>query len=331
MNQRPARPIMNLVLAHEQYPVPQLLEFGVAAEQAGFDGIATSDHFQPWQDNQQHAGFAWATLAALAQRTSRLHMGTAVTCPSFRYQPAIVAEAFATLSLLAPGRVYLGLGTGEALNELAACGGWGNYDERSERMMEAISVIRQLWTGEPVRHEGRYYRVQGRLYDPPVQAIPIYIAAAGEESMTIAAQFGDGLVTGTKPLREQEARAVFAEKARQAGKNPTAMPVMTEMYTVVGDRRAAEQYAELWRFHPEASKPRLLDDPDPLSIQRKAQDIPLDAVYKDWPIGTDPEVHVQAIQQLVQAGATIINVHSVQPDMHRAIEFYGREVLPRLH
>src|SRR5206468_4129143 len=128
---------------------------------------------QPWQDNQGHAGFAWATLAALAQRTSRLRMGTAVTCPSFRYQPAVVAQAFATLSQLAPGRVYLGVGSGEALNEQAAAGGWGEYEERAERLVEAVTIIRRLWSGQKVEHRGRHFQVQGRLYDPPARPIPL--------------------------------------------------------------------------------------------------------------------------------------------------------------
>jgi TAT-translocated FGD2 family F420-dependent dehydrogenase len=327
MSGRQSSLTINYVLSHEQFPVGQLLDFGVAAEKAGFDGIATSDHFQPWQDNEGHAGFAWVTLAALAQRTTRLHFGTGVTCPSYRYRPAIVAQAFATLSALAPGRVYLGIGSGEALNEQAATGEWGEYEERAERMVEAVSIIRQLWTGNQVRHEGTHFQVQGRLYDPPAQPIPLYIAAAGERSMAIAARYGDGLVAD---VAKGSVRETFEAEVRRAGRDPDPMPIMTEMFTVVGDRNEATAGAALWRFQPESWKKRLLYDPDPRSIERKAQDIPLESVYQDWPIGTDPEVHVQAIRKLVQAGATIVNIHSVQPDQQRAIEFYGREVLPRL-
>ncbi|MGH2347670.1 MAG: TIGR03557 family F420-dependent LLM class oxidoreductase [Chloroflexota bacterium] len=330
MDRASGTPIINFVLSHEQFAVSDLLDFGVAAEQAGFDGIATSDHFQPWQDNQGHAGFAWATLAALTQRTSRIHFGTAVTCPSFRYQPAIVAQAFATLSQLAPGRVYLGIGSGEALNEEAACGTWGKYEERAERMVEAVSVIRQLWTGEEVNHQGTYFQVHGRLYDPPAQPIPLYIAAAGPRSMAIAARYGDGLVAGMKEVLDQSARTSFHDEARKAGKDPDSLPIMTELFVVVGDRDEASRGAELWRFHPKGMGKSMLYDPDPRSIQRKAQDIPLQSVYQDWQIGADPEAHAQAIRKAVNAGAVIVNVHSVQADQKRAIEFYGRDVLPRL-
>src|SRR5438105_14452472 len=132
---------VGFVLAHEQFPAPQLVELGVLAEQTGWDMVWTSDHFQPWQDNEGHCGFAWVTLAALGQRTQRIPFGTGVTCPTYRYRPAIVAEAFATLGLLYPGRVFLGVGAGEALNEVPADGGWGAYKERAGRLAEAVEVI----------------------------------------------------------------------------------------------------------------------------------------------------------------------------------------------
>ena len=143
----PGGPVVAYALSHETYTVPELVEYGAAAERAGFRMAWTSDHFQPWQHNQGHSGLAWVTLAALTQRTTHLTFGTGVTCPTFRYLPAIVAEAWASLSHLAPGRVFLGLGTGENLNEGASGGGWGDYHERSERLVEAVKIIRALWTG----------------------------------------------------------------------------------------------------------------------------------------------------------------------------------------
>src|SRR5690348_10631884 len=142
------QPRVGFVLAHEQFPAPRLVELGVSAEQAGFDELWTSDHFHPWQDNQSHAGQAWITLAALGQRTHSVRFGTGVTCPTFRYRPPIVAQAFASLGVFYPGRVFLGVGSGEALNEQPAGGGWADAHERSERMREAVEVIRKLWTGQ---------------------------------------------------------------------------------------------------------------------------------------------------------------------------------------
>jgi F420-dependent hydroxymycolic acid dehydrogenase len=183
--------------------VPQVIDVGVAAEQAGFDLLATSDHFQPWQANEGH-GEAWGTLGALSQRTQRVWMGTTVTCPTFRYNPAVVAEAFATLDSLAPGRVFLGIGSGEALNEQAATGSWPKWPERSERLVEATDVIRQMWTGKQVAHQGKYYNVNARLYDRPEKTIPLLMAANGPKAMRRAGQYADGLVTDPKTWKEHK-------------------------------------------------------------------------------------------------------------------------------
>src|ERR1700757_3485512 len=147
----------SFMLAHEQFPVAELIGLGMAAEEAGFDALATSDHFQPWQANEGHSGAAWVTLGALGQRTKKIWMGPTVTCPTLRYNPAVVAEAFATLGQLYPGRVFLGLGSGEALNEQAATGQWPAWRERWDRLVEAVDIIRKLWTGNPVKHQGRHY------------------------------------------------------------------------------------------------------------------------------------------------------------------------------
>jgi G6PDH family F420-dependent oxidoreductase len=161
-------PVFGYVASHEQFPPTELVEYAVAAEKAGFDAVWTSDHFHPWQDNQGHSAHAWITLAAIGQRTERLLMGTGITCPMYRYNPAEVAHAFASLGVLYPGRVFLGVGTGEALNEVPAGGGWGPYRERAERLAEAVTVIRRLWTEDWVTFEGRHYRLEdARLYDRP--------------------------------------------------------------------------------------------------------------------------------------------------------------------
>src|SRR5271168_3873413 len=165
--------MVGFMLAHEQFPVPELIRLGDSAEQAGFDLLATSDHFQPWQANERHAGQAWITMSAIGERTRRVWIGPTVTCPTLRYNPAVVAEAFASLSLLYPGRIFLGLGSGEALNEEAATGAWPKWRERWDRLIEAVAIIRQLWTGQRLQHKGAYYTVDGKLYDPPIQPIPL--------------------------------------------------------------------------------------------------------------------------------------------------------------
>jgi len=149
------------VAAHEQFPGPELVEYGVLAEQAGFDIMWASDHFHPWQHNQGHATQAWLTLAALGQRTQRIVMGTGVTCPTYRYNPAIVAQTFASLGVFYPGRVFLGVGTGEALNEAPSGGGWGPYKERAARLREALTLIERLWTEDWVTYRGQDLRQAG--------------------------------------------------------------------------------------------------------------------------------------------------------------------------
>lgn len=321
---------IGFVLSHEQFPVPELLELGQAAERAGFDAVWASDHFHPWQDNQGHAGSAWITLAALGQRASRLTMGTGVTCPSYRYRPAIVAQSFATLGQLYPGRIFLGTGSGEAVNEVPPGGGWGDYDERAERLIEAVEIIRRLWTGEWVDYQGKYYRIEhARLYDLPPVPVPLYIAAAGARSARLAGEHGDGWITNAENLSDQHLRSAFEEGARAGGKDPRSMSIVVEHFVIVGDKAEADRWTPLWRFVPK-TKP-LTQVPDPIEIQRRAeQEVPLEQVYSGWPVSPDPQVHAQALQKLIDNGATYIFVHSPQGDQRRVVEFYGHEVLPRL-
>jgi TAT-translocated FGD2 family F420-dependent dehydrogenase len=318
--------LVGYMLAHEQFTVPQLLDIGVAAVDAGFGLLATSDHFQPWQANEGHSGEAWVTMGALARQIGNAWMGTTVTCPTLRYHPSVVAEAFASLAQLNPGRVFLGLGSGEALNEEAATGGWPEWEERWERLVEAIDLIRALWTGEAISHRGKHYQADGKLYDPPPRPIPILTAANGKKAMRLAGLHGDGLITD--PLTWQQHRAEWETAAREAGRNPADMPVLVEQFVVVGNKEEAAKSAELWRFLPKAFK-SYYEIKDPAEIQRRAEaELPLDKVFAEWPVSTDPTVHIQAIAKLFDSGATIVNVHSGQADQRKVIDFYGRHVLP---
>ena len=322
--------MVGFMLAHEQFPVPELVELGVAAEQAGFDLLATSDHLQPWQANERHAGQAWITMAALGQRTRRVWIGPTVTCPAFRYSPAVVAEAFASLNLLYPGRIFLGLGSGEALNEQAATGSWPKWPERSERLVEATEIIRKMWTGKQIVHTGKYYNINAKLYDPPIGPVPLLMAAnVGPKAMYRSGQYGDGLITDPETWKQHKAE--FENGAKAAGKDPKQMPVLVEAFVVVGDKKDAEASAELWRFLPKAFK-SYFNIRDPQAIQDRATaELPLEKVYGKWPVSTDPDVHAKALMELFSSGATIVNVHSGQADQRTVIEFYGNHVLPKVH
>lgn len=316
---------VGFMLGHEQFTIPQLLDFGIAAETAGFDLLATSDHFQPWQDNEGHSGQAWVTLAALGQRTHKAWLGPAVTCPTMRYNPAVVAEAFASLSSLNPGRIFLGIGSGEALNEEAATGDWPNWAERSERLIEATALIRKLWTGDQIKHDGKHYQVNAKLYDIPPQAIPILMAANGPKAMRRAGQYADGLITDAETWKQHKNEYVAGLTA--AGKKLGEVPILVEQFVFVGDAAEAEKAAELWRFLPKAFK-GYHNDPDPKSIRKHADaEISIKEVQAGWVIGADADIHIDAVENLFASGVTIVNVHSGQDDQKRVIEFYGREVL----
>ena len=325
-------PKFGFVLSHEQFPAPQLVEWGVAAEAAGFDELWVSDHIHPWQDNQGHSMFPWITLALIGARTSTIVMGTGVTCPIYRHSPADVAQAFATLGIFNPGRIFLGVGTGEALNEQAFTGQFGPYAERASRFQEAIQLIRLLWAGDVVNHRGEHFNVEhARLYDVPEQAVPLHVAASGPKSAAIAGKHGDGWITGAADLlKKPELLQAVKDAAQAAGKDPAAFPVRAETFVNVAGGDTVAQAASKWRFTVDAWSD-LLYEPDPRDIQAIAeQRFPDEQVTQSWPIGEDPAVHVQAIQKVLDAGATHVYIHSGEEDQQRVIDFNGSQVLPRL-
>jgi TAT-translocated FGD2 family F420-dependent dehydrogenase len=321
---------LGFVLSHEQFPTGDLVGFAAAAEHAGFASVWASDHTQPWQRNEGHSMVPWSTLESVGDRISRLVHGTGVTCPLYRHHPSQVAQAFASLAVRSPGRVILGVGAGEAVNELSGTGQFGRYAERHDRLIEAVTLIRRLWTGEKTTCTGRYYRTQSlKLWDLPPRPVPIYIAASGPKSAYLAGRYGDGWITGSAEFLKPALRRAFARGATDAGKNPDARPKLVETFVVVGNRADAEQAARLWRFtvNPWGE---LLYVPDPARIQKLAeQRCTLPQVYRNWPVSTDPAVHLKAVRTLLAMGATPY-IHSGQANQRRVIDFYGRFVLPHL-
>lgn len=315
----------------EQFPAPEQIELGIAAEQAGFDRVWAADHLQPWMDNQNHSTQAWVMLGALGQRTQHLSFGTGVTCPTYRYNPAIVAQAFATLGLLYPGRVFLGVGSGEALNEHPATGKWDKYKQRIERLTEAVEIIRSLWSGERLKFKGHHYQIEDlRLYDLPAQPVPLYIAASGPKSAYLAGKLGDGLITDAKSALKPEMRQAFEKGAREAGKDVSRMPILAEHFVVVGGKAEAQQSANYWRFIPKAWTD-FVHEPDPREIQRKSERFIADEeVTQNWVVSDSPEAHASELRKLIEGGVSQIYIHAGQLDQRRVIDFYGNEVLPLL-
>jgi TAT-translocated FGD2 family F420-dependent dehydrogenase len=320
--------MIGYMLPHEQFIVPELAKIGSHASQAGFDLLANSDHFQPWQANQGHAAAAWVTMAATGAQAPKAWLGTTVTCPTFRYSPAVVAQIFASLSHLYPGRIFLGVGSGEALNEQAATGAWPKWQERWDRLIEAMEIIRALWSGNDVSHKGRHYAVDAKLYDPPARRIPLLAAANGKKSIRLAGKYADGLVTD--PLTWKKHKAEWEAGAQEAGKDPSNMPVLVEQYVVVGGQSEVQQAAELWRFGPKAFKD-YFNISEPAAIQRAAEnELSVEKVVEDWTVGTDPASHIAKVRELWESGATIVNIHSGQTDQRKVIDFYGSKVLPNI-
>ncbi len=321
----PAGKGVGFVLSHEQFRTDRLVAQAQAAERAGFQYVWASDHLQPWQDNQGHSMFPWLTLALVGSATSRVSFGTGVTCPTYRYHPATVAQAFASLAILNPGRVFLGVGTGERLNEQAATNAYGNYAERHDRLAEAIDLIRQLWSGWRISFSGRYFQTDSlKLYDVPAMPPPILVAAAGPKSVRLAGQRGDGWITQAHDVTDPKLLAAFAAGARDAGRDARTLGKRAELFAVVGDNAEATRAATLWR-----STAGAVDQPNPREIQRAAEANPIDKVLAGWTVGTDPAPHIGAVQRVLDAGAVPF-LHFPQDDPLAAIEFYRANVLPKL-
>ncbi|HEX5254456.1 MAG TPA: F420-dependent hydroxymycolic acid dehydrogenase [Mycobacterium sp.] len=316
---------VGFVLSHEQFRTDRLVAQAQAAEQAGFQYVWASDHIQPWQDNEGHAMFPWLTLALVGSGTSHVSFGTGVTCPTYRYHPATVAQAFASLAILNPGRVFLGVGTGERLNEQATTNTYGNYVERHDRLAEAIELIRQLWSGSRISFSGRYFQTNSlKLYDVPAMPPPIFVAAAGPKSARLAGQRGDGWITQAHDVTNPNLLAAFAAGAQDAGRDAGTLGKRAELFAVVGGDAEAARAATLWRFTAGA-----VDQPNPVEIQRAAESNPIDKVLAGWTVGTDAAPHIDAVQRVLDAGAVPF-LHFPQDDPVVAIDFYRANVLPKL-
>jgi len=319
----------------EQFAPRELLEFSVEAERVGFDSVFISDHFQPWRHEGGHAPHSITWMGALGARTERIVMGTSVLTPTFRYHPSIVAQSFATLGCLFPGRVVLGVGTGESLNEVPATGQpWPEFKERFARLRESVVLMRKLWTEERVTFEGEYYKTQdATLYDRPVEQIPIYIAAGGPLVAKYAGRNGAGFICtsgkGTELYRDKLIPAVVEGMA--AAKKPAgSVDHMIEMKVSFDtDLARAKEDTRFWSALA-LSADEKISVHNPTEMARLADALPIDRIASRWIVSTDPDEHVEKIAPYVELGFNHLVFHAPGADQMRFLNLYAKEVMPRL-
>ncbi len=319
----------------EQFGPNELLEFSILAEARGFDSVFISDHFQPWRHTGGHAPFSMAWMGALGARTTRIVMGTSVLTPTFRYQPSVVAQAFGTLGVMFPGRVILGVGTGESLNEVPATGlPWPEPKERTARLKEALVLIRQLWSDERVTFKGRYYSTnKATIYDKPTLAPPIYVAAAGPVFAKYAGQFGDGFIctSGKAPeLYRDTLLPNVAAGIQASGRKQENVDMMIEMkVSFDSDAERALEDTRHWAALALSPEEKISVE-DPLEMERLADQLPAKRAATRWIVSTDPDEHVEKIRPYVDIGFRHLVFHAPGPDQARFLNLYADQVLPKL-
>ncbi|MEU0876084.1 glucose-6-phosphate dehydrogenase (coenzyme-F420) [Nocardia brasiliensis] len=320
----------------EQFAPRELVELTVSAEENGFDSAMISDHFQPWRFNGGHAPFSLAWLAAVGERTRRIQIGTSVLTPTFRYNPAVIAQAFATMACLYPGRVMLGVGSGEALNEIATgfIGEWPEFKERYARLRESVELMRALWTGDRVDFEGEYYKTVGAsIYDVPAEGVPVYIAAGGPLVARYAGRVGDGFIcTSGKgmDLYTEKLMPAVAEGAEKAGRTVADVDTMIEIkLSYETDYDLALQNTRFWA--PLSLTPEQKHSiSDPIEMEAAADALPIEQIAKRWIVGTDPDEVVSRIEPYIDAGMRHLVFHAPGHDQSRFLELFARDLAPRL-
>jgi G6PDH family F420-dependent oxidoreductase len=310
-------------LSSEEFSANELVRIARAAEERGFSFALISDHFHPWTDRQGHSPFVWSVLGAIAQTTTKLRVGTGVTCPTTRIHPAIVAQASATVATMMPGRFFLGVGSGENLNEHIVGARWPEIAVRQARLEEAINVIRQLWQGGLQSFHGTHFTVEGaRLYSIPDEPPALFVAAAGRKSAELAARAGDGLIS-TEPDHE------IVEQFRSGG--GAGKPCYVEVQVCFDrDAKRAEQLAqEIW---PVAALPGNLmgELPLPSHFEKAGALVTAEKMTEKVACGPDPEKHIQFIRKYIDAGFDHICIHQIGPHQTELMDLYAREVLPKL-
>jgi G6PDH family F420-dependent oxidoreductase len=310
-------------LSSEEHPPNDLIRFAQQAEALGFDFALISDHFHPWVDRQGHSPFVWSVIGGIARATTRLRLGTGVTCPIMRIHPAIIAQAAATAAAMMPGRFFLGLGAGENLNEHIYGDHWPEGAVRLEMLAEAIEVIRLLWQGDVQSHRGRYFTLeQARIYTLPAELPPIYVAADGERSASLAGSAGDGLI-GVAPNPE-----LVAQFRAEGGKRKPRYGHVTVCYA--GSEQDARRIAREWWPNAGLRGNLAWEVKTPALFEQAVKTVREEDIAESITCGPDRERHLSAIQRFIDAGYDHVYVHQVGPDQPGFFRFYEKEIFPAL-
>lgn len=319
----------------EQFGPRDLVEYSVLAEQVGLDSVMVSDHFQPWRHQGGHAPFSFAWMAAVGERTERVVLGTSVLTATFRYNPAVVAQAFGTLGSLYPGRVLLGVGSGEALNEVAVARiEWPAFKERFARLREAIDLMRKLWSEERVTFEGEYFQTtDATVYDRPEGGVPIYIAAGGPVMAKYVGKQGDGFIcTSGKgmELYTEKLLPAVAEGAEQVGRSTGDIDKMIEIkLSYDPDPAQALENTRFWA--PLSLTPeQKAGIEDPAEMEKAADALPIEQVARRWIVTSDPADAVEQIKPYVEAGFNHLVIHGPGHDQERFLRSFSEQVVPGL-
>jgi len=332
---RTAAPQIGYAAMLEHFHPTEILELATAAEAAGFTGVMAADHFQPWTPQQGQASFVWNVLSALGQTTAG-DLGTGVTAPTFRWHPAMVAQASATLAAMYPGRHWLGLGSGEALNEHVVGQYWPDAPERINRMFEAVEIIKKLFasghSGKDVRHEGQYYKLEStRLWTMPERAPDILVAASGPVTAKRAGRTVDGLITEAAPADKLGMLLQrFAEGAKEAGRDASTMPKVLRLHLSwaptdeIAMRNAITEWPNLGMRFPKS------DIRSPHELEQIAKMVRAEDFEGRMLISSDPDAHRAHIQTFADLGFDRIYLHNVGRNQREWLEVFGRDVLPKL-
>jgi coenzyme F420-dependent glucose-6-phosphate dehydrogenase len=344
--------------SQEQYSMQQLIDFVKEAEKGGFERTLTSDHFHPWSHTNGHGNFTWVWISAVAERTRKMKFLTGVTAGVYRYNPGIIAQAFASLDVLYPGRIGLGVGSGEAMNEVPLGFDWPSAEIRVERTIEAIQIINKLWNRDRtlknserssnidseennnreasidddgfVTFNGKYFKIKNaKLYTPPSTNIPLYMAGSGPQAIKAAAKYTDGLITTSKPDQVGEVFDIFDSAAQEVNKDPDSLQKIAKpKVSYSEDYDKAFKACEFWRttqiddaFNTNISDPRILE-------QKAQQEVSDDEQKKSTIIVTSIEDLIAPIEKYFHAGLTQIYIHSTSPDEIEFIRLFSKKVLP---